>query len=85
MATAGAESRWRERKVLRTAISTFWSFHGTTWLLRRMTRSVVWAVGLAVERQLAGPVEQEALRHQVGVVVDQGLLDQLVERVEGQA
>ncbi len=42
-ATAGAESRWRERKVLRTAISTFWSLQGTTWLLRRMTRRVDWA------------------------------------------
>ena len=43
MPTAGAESRWRERKVLRTAISTLWSFHGTTWLLRRMTRTGLWA------------------------------------------
>ena len=38
---AGVESRWRERKDLRTAISTFWSMNGTTCLLRRMTRTPV--------------------------------------------
>jgi hypothetical protein len=39
---------------------------------------------LAADRELARAVEQEALRHHVGVVVDQGLLDQLVEAVERQ-
>src|SRR5208283_1752942 len=43
IATAGAESRARDRNVFRTAISTLLSFHGTTWLLRRMTRIVLWA------------------------------------------
>jgi hypothetical protein len=85
MATAGAESRWRERKVLRTAISTFWSFHGTTWLLRRMTRTVDWAADSRSTGDLAGAVEEEALRDEVGVVVDEGLLDELVEAVEREA
>jgi hypothetical protein len=84
MATAGAESRWRERKVLRTAISTFCSLQGTTWLLRRMTRRVDGGRRLAVDGDLAGAVEQEALGDEVGVVVDEGLLDQLVEGVERQ-
>ena len=43
IATAGAESRARDRKVFRTAISTLWSFHGTTWLFRRITRMALWA------------------------------------------
>jgi hypothetical protein len=37
---------------------------------------------VAVEGELAGPVEQEALRDKVGVVVDERLLDQLVEGVQ---
>jgi len=38
--------------------------------------------GLAVDGDLAGAVEEEALRDEVGVVVDEGLLDELVEGVE---
>jgi hypothetical protein len=41
--------------------------------------------GVAADRELAGAVEQEALGHHVGVVVDQRLLDELVEAVERQA
>ncbi|MFN9960920.1 MAG: hypothetical protein ACK55I_48180, partial [bacterium] len=37
---------------------------------------------LAVHRDLAGAVKEKALRDKVRVVVDQGLLDQLVEGVE---
>ena len=43
IATAGEESEWSDRNVLRRAISTFCSFQGTTWLFRRMTRNEVWA------------------------------------------
>ena len=41
--------------------------------------------GLAVDGNLAGAVEEEALRDEVGVVVDEGLLDELVKRVEREA
>jgi len=41
--------------------------------------------GLAVDRDLAGAVEEKALGDEVGVVVDEGLLDELVEAVEREA
>ena len=41
--------------------------------------------GLAVDGELAGAIEQEALGDEVGVVVDERLLDQLVESVERKA
>jgi hypothetical protein len=37
---------------------------------------------LAVHRDLTSAIEEEALGDEIGVVVDQGLLDQLVEGVE---
>jgi hypothetical protein len=40
---------------------------------------------LAVDGDFAGAIEQEALGDEVGVVVDEGLLDQLVEGVEREA
>ena len=79
MATAGSESRSRERKALRTAISIFVSFHGTTWPLRRITRSEDCAAASRLMRDLARAIEEEALRDDVGVVVDERLLDELVE------
>ena len=41
--------------------------------------------GLAVDGDLAGAIEEEALGDEVGVVVDEGLLDELVEPVERKA
>ena len=84
MSIAGVESRWSERKDLRTAISTFWSMKGTTWLLRRMTRTPLMAWG-AGGGEFAGAVQEQALRDVVGVVIDEGLLDELIEIVEGNA
>ena len=42
-------------------------------------------VGGGAGGELAGAVEEEALRDVVGAVIDEGLLDQLVEIVEGDA
>ena len=41
--------------------------------------------GLTVDGDLAGAVEEKALGDEVGVVVDEGLLDELVEIVERNA
>ena len=41
--------------------------------------------GVAIDGDLAGAVEEEALRDEVGVVVDEGFLDQLVQLVQREA
>ena len=41
--------------------------------------------GIAVDRNLACTVEEEALGDEIGVVVDEGLLDELIEGVQREA
>src|SRR5690606_19311119 len=38
-----------------------------------------------IDRYLAGAIQQQALGNEIGVVVDQGLLEKFIQRVEGEA
>jgi hypothetical protein len=41
--------------------------------------------GVTVDGNLAGAIEKEALRNEVGVVIDEGFLDELIEGVQREA
>jgi len=84
MATAGAESRWRERKVFADGDFDLLVAPWNDLIVAPDDAESGGDRGLAVDGDLAGAVEEKTLGDEVGVVVDEGLFDELVEGVEGE-